>query len=177
VSEPVPFTGPSGLARAIEAGVDPNADLEEEDRETRIEAAVNLRLAGASYSDIAKTLDYSSPYRARTAVEKALAADIASPEERDIARRLADKRLNKLLSSVMSKALNPKDPQHLAYNARAMAVIDRQIKLWGLDAPTQVQISATDQQIMELVEVVRPSAEADKLQIEADILDADELEA
>jgi hypothetical protein len=76
----------------------------------------------------------------------------------------------------MSKALNPKDKEHLAYNARALAIIDRQIKLWGLDAPTQIQVSATDQEILQLIEVLSPTAETDKLQVEAEIIDADEAE-
>jgi hypothetical protein len=176
MSDDVAFTGAKGLARAIEAGVDPNADLEEEDRPTRIEAAVNLKLAGASYTDIAKTLGYASAYRARSAVEKALAGAESTPEEREIARILAEKRLSKLLSSVMSKALNPKEKDHLAYNARALAIIDRQIKLWGLDAPTQIQVSATDQEILQLIEVLSPTAETDKLQVEAEIINADEAE-
>jgi hypothetical protein len=166
------------ISRAIELA-DPDHDIPMNDVDrsaTKAQAAITLKLYGASYTEIARTLHYSSSYRARIAVEKALAAAADSPEDREQMRFLLNKTLDRLKSSVMSKAVNPNDPQHLAYNARALAILDRQAKLWGLDAPQQIQITANDQMIEEFLEQVRPLAESQKEAEEADIFDADIIE-
>lgn len=156
---------------------DPKLALNDTDKsETKAQAALTLKLYGASYTDIAKTIGYSSAYRARMAVERVLANAADSPEDRDKMRVLANKRIERLLASVMGKATNPNDPQHLAYNARALALIDRGIKLHGVDAPTQIQFSATDQDIAAYVQELMPLARQDMEAIEADIIDADVIE-
>lgn len=174
-----PFRGEKSLARTVDEGGNPNADLEKPTQENetnqRAESALALRLSGASYTQIAKVIGYASAYNARSAVERVLANSADSPEERDQMRVLTDRRMNRLLQSVMSKATNPKEPDHLAYNARAMAIIDRQVKLWGVDAPLQVQVSATDERINEYVANIAALAKADTDAEEADILDADEV--
>jgi hypothetical protein len=160
-------------------GPDPDPDVPVSDvdkSETKAQAALTLKLYGASYTEIAKTLNYSSAYRARMAVERVLANAADSPEDRDKMRVLANKRIERLLASVMGKATNPNDPNHLAYNARALALIDRGIKLHGVDAPTQIQFSATDQDIQSYVESLMPLARADPQAIEADIIEADIME-
>ena len=165
------------LEAVLDAG-DPDRDLPFNDVDnsaTKAEAAVTLAMYGASPTDIAKTLHYSSPYRARMAVERALASAANSPDDKEKVRKLVDKRLNRLLSSVMSKAIDPTDPQHLAYNARALAIVDRQAKLHGVDAATQIQFSASDQYIEEFVNSIRPLADANMLAIEADILEEGEI--
>ena len=171
-----PFGGQKALERAIEEGRDPNADLNEVDQSpTKAEAAVGLRLSGASFSTIAKTLGYSSPTRARSAVERALASSADSPEERDAQVQLIDRRLNRLLQSVMSKAVNPTDPEHLQYNARALAIVDRQARLHGVDAPTKVQLSPSDEYIRDYLAKVAPLAAAHGAAEEYDILSEGEM--
>lgn len=178
--EAEPFKGAKDLERIseeIDHGGDPNADLNEIDKDaTKAEAGLALRMSGASYTSIAKTLGYSSSYRARMAVERVLASSANSPEDRDKMRVLTSRRLNRLLQSVMGKALDPKDSQHLAYNARALALVDREARLWGVDAPTQVQITQTDEQIAAYLQKIQPLAQAQAQAEEADILDADIVE-
>jgi len=166
------------IEKAIEmADPDHGIPMNDVDRsETKAEAAVTLKLYGASYTEIKNTLHYSSAYRARMAVEKALAAAADSPEDKEKMRHLINKTLDRLKASVMSKAVNPNDPQHLAYNARALAILDRQAKLWGVDAAVQIQITQSDQYIQEYLEAILPSVKADNDQIEANILEMDEIE-
>lgn len=142
---------------------------------TKAEAAVTMAMMGASPSDIAKTLQYSSAYRAQRAVERALASGSNDPLEREQMRKLMGKKLDRLQAAVMGKALDPADPNQLAFHARALAVIDRQIKLWGVDAPTQIQITASDEHILAFVEQVSPTAAQDRLAIEADPMDEDDI--
>jgi len=171
-----PVTGPKGIDKAIESGADPNADLESVTTDNKSQSALALKLSGASYTDIAKVVGYSSAYHARQAVEQVLAASADSPEDRDKMRVLIDRRLNRLLQSVMSKAVNPKDPQHLAYNGRALALVDRQAKLWGVDAPVQVTVAPADSYIHEYAQRLLGVMDQDKEAVEADIIDADILE-
>lgn len=162
--------------KAIEAA-DPDSALKAQaavdNSTTTAEAAVAMFVWGANYTEIRNKLGYSSARHARIAIERALAASAESDEGRDKMRAVIGKRLNRLLGSHMSKALDPKEPQQLAYSARVLAIIDRQAKLYGVDAPTQIQISASDDIIREYVEQMMPQAREDQLAIEADILEAD----
>lgn len=123
-----------------------NTDLETKDRTARQNAAVAMRIAGANYSEIARTLDYVSPTQARQAVERALAATVGH-ESRDQLRFIEARRLERLLRSVWPKATeetiveNGKDvpnPDHLPYVRTALAIIDRHARLYGLDAPQEM---------------------------------------
>ena len=155
---------------------DPLADVLENavDRsETKAEAAVALFVYGVSYTDIQKRLGYSSAHRARVAVERALAASADSNDDRVMARHVIRKQLRRLLAAHMPQAVDIKNPNQLAYSARTLAIIDRLAKLDGADAPTQIQFSAADSEIQELVEYLIPATRKDQQAIEADILDAD----
>ena len=168
------ITGEKGLELALANGEDPNADLNDVDKsDTKAAAGVSMRIQGASYTDIARVLGYSSAYRARAAVERALASAADSVEEKEQMRFIISKRLDRLLAAHMPQALDPTNPNQLAFSARALAVIDRQARLHGVDAPTQIQISATDEEILQLVEQFSPQAEADRKVVEADIIEAD----
>lgn len=164
--------------KAIEAAdpdaVSPATDIDKS--ATTAEAAVAMFVWGASYSEIKNKLNYSTVRHARMAVERALAASADSEEDRDKMRVVISKRLNRLLGSHMSKAVDPKDPQQLAYSARVLAIIDRQAKLYGVDAPTQIQFTASDDHIREYVEFMMPQAREDQKAIEADILEGDIVE-
>ena len=170
------MTGAKAFAQAIENGEEPNADLVISETQTKAESALALRIAGTSYTNIAKALGYASATRARLAVERVLAASADSPEDRDQQRVLNDKRLNRLLQSVMGKAVDPKDPDHLAYNARALAITDRIMRLWGVDAPAQVQITPTDEHLQQYVAHMMALARKEPEAEEADIIDADPIE-
>jgi len=112
-----------------------NGDLETKDRATRQEAAVALRIAGATYADIARTLNYSSVTHARQAVERALASSVGE-DDRDQMRFIEGRRLERLLRSLWHKATDEENDEQLAAARTALAVIDRHAKLYGLDAPT-----------------------------------------
>jgi hypothetical protein len=140
---------------------------------TKAEAAVALFVYGVSFTEIKNKLGYSSAHRARIAVERALAASADSAEDRDMARVVVRKQLRRLLAAHMPQAVDIKNPNQLAYSARTLAIIDRLGKLDGVDAPTQIQISASDSDIMNFVEMLMPEAKKDNEAIEADIVDAE----
>jgi transposase-like protein len=116
-----------------------NRDLDANDRVSRQEAAVTLRLAGANYSQIAQTLGYASATLARQAVERALAASTGE-DDKARQRQVESQRLERILQSLWRRATNDKDEQHLAYARTALAVIDRHARLVGADAPQEMVV-------------------------------------
>jgi hypothetical protein len=155
---------------------DPAAQIAEnavDKSSTKAEAAVALFVFGASYTEIKNKLGYSSAHRAKVAIERALAASADSEDDRDKARTVIRKQLRRLLAAHMPQAVDVKNANQLAYSARTLAIIDRLAKLDGADAPTQIQISASDSDIMHFVEQLMPETRKDNEAIEADILDAE----
>lgn len=109
---------------------------------SRSEAVVAMRINGMNWTRIADLLDFSGPVAARRAFERILAKTVGD-EERDQARFLNRRRLERVLSSLISKAANPDDPDHLPYAKVFLLYVDRLIKLDGADAPTKVDVTYT----------------------------------
>lgn len=118
-----------------------------------------LELKEMALSDeaIAETLNLPSV----EAVEEALVLGLSRAYRSDPnavarTRELVNRRLERLLRAVMPKALNMEHPEQLAAHARALAVIDRHAKLYGLDAATKVdvEITPTQREMAEFVATV-----------------------
>lgn len=109
----------------------------EYDRAERKRNALELRLAGASYRDIAQALEVS-PATALQDCKEAL-ADIPV-QQADEMRTVELSRLDRLQRAVWPRAVKG----DLQAVDRAIKIIDRRAKLFGLDAPQQVQITAND---------------------------------
>lgn len=93
--------------------------------------ALELRKAGASYEKIAETLGYKSASGAWGAVNRALTDMVAEPTE---ALRLVHyERLNHILVMLWPRV----QKGELAAMDRAVGVMDRIARLYGIDAPTQ----------------------------------------
>lgn len=103
-------------------------------------AAVAMKVSGASYEDIADVLEYASPAAARMAVEKALADSVDADTDYRSLRAVASLQLDGLLKATFPKARNTKDPDQLAYVRMALSIVDRKIKLHGVDAPQMITI-------------------------------------
>lgn len=147
-----------------------------EDAPTRAAAAVALRIDGAGYSDIARVLDYSSAQRARQAIENALAEQAGTPEQIEHIRWLNARRLEKILNSLMRRATNPKDPDHLQYARMAVVVIDRHAKLYGADAPQKMAVQITPGQSELEAWVMQTARQVMAIEDEGDIIDAEVVE-
>jgi hypothetical protein len=115
----------------------------------KADAALSLRLSGASWGDIAQTVGYPTPRTAMLAVEKALIRQLNTDDDRDKMRVVAGARLERLLRAIWAKALNPNDPEQMVAVARARDIIDRHAKLYGLDAPTEVVVHSPTQSDLE----------------------------
>jgi hypothetical protein len=103
-------------------------------------AGLALRLAGASYTEIADTLALADAAEARDLVCTELAAQDVDPEQRIALRAEEAARIERLLRGVWSKATNPHDPEHLPAARVALSMVDRHARLLGLDMPTEVVV-------------------------------------
>ena len=138
-------------------------------------AAVQLRVSGASFEDVARTLGLSSTRHAIRLVTNELAA--RAEEDADPRNRLRaelSSALEELRKSVWAKATNPESDEHLVAVRAAVSVIDRQAKLHGLDAPSEVVIhtptqTELDQWVATMVEQTMPQLEEGDI-IEGEII-------
>ena len=128
-------------ADLMQAGKEIEKPREQDLPTHRAAAALQLRIDGAGWGDIAKILEFDSPAAARNAVEFALAKEAKSTEDIDQIRFLEARRMERILASLMRRATSPNDPDHLAYARTAMVVIDRHAKLYGADAPQQLNVT------------------------------------
>jgi len=141
----------------------------------KADSALELRLAGVRWDEIAETLGYASPQSAKTAVERALQRNLMDrKEDTDDLRRMAASRYDRLLRSVWPKAMDPgtedaPNPDHLSAVKTAAEITDRFVKLYGLAAPTEIAIRTPTQQELETwvqeVSGKKPLEEADPFDI------------
>lgn len=144
-----------------------------EDSPTRAAAAVQLRIDGAGYADIARVLDYTSAAKARMAIERALADESATPEQIEHVRWVNARRLERILNSLMKRATNPKDPDHLQYSRMAVSVIDRHLRLYGADAPQKMNVTYTPATGELEAWVMQTARQVAAVEQEADIIDGE----
>lgn len=104
------------------------------------QAATALRLAGATFGEIAETLGLAGAGEARTLVERDLAERADDEDGRKRLRQEEAARLERVLRGVWGKATNPADPEHLPAARTALALIDRHARLLGLDMPVEVVV-------------------------------------
>ncbi len=169
------------LAEADKIGASDTEQLarkvKEMDPPTRAAAAVALVTNGAPYDEIARILGYETPAVAKRAVWKAIGEAGADHDSIERMRKLQAGRLDKLLYSVMRRATKPTDVDHLSYVRVALAILDRQAKLFGLDAATSVVVyTPSAQEVAAYAEQVTRVLAASRGEIESDIIDAELVE-
>lgn len=140
-------------------------------RDRKANAAIQMKVLGADWEDIAQVLGFPTPRHALIAVERALEKELRS-ESKDVLRKMVDRRLERLLRAAMPKAIDERHPEQMAAIGKAREIIADHRKLFGLDAPTEVSIYSPaegeiEQWISEVVKQDVPELE------EADIFEAD----
>jgi hypothetical protein len=153
------------------------SQLQRQRAEERTGAAVTaLALAGASFHEIAENMGLASAREAQRIYYDDLATR-ATDTDRARGRIEARARLERLLRSTWRKATNERDPEHLAAVRTASALVDRIIKLDGLDMPTEIVVhNPTAAEIDAWVATVLANR-TDQMPAEPDIIDADVVEA
>lgn len=162
----------------------------------QMRAAVNMRIAGAPYDEIANTLEYTSANQARLVVERGLAEAYGEKDKKALFD-LTNARIEHLIRLALEKSgptRNRRDeygdpiqiiddqyeqeanPEQLAFMRLTMDLLGRHSKLHGLDAPTQVVVTPSQEEFNTLVATVVGHQLADEAG-EADIFDAEVIEA
>lgn len=136
-------------------------EVREKDRK-----ALELRKAGASYELIAKQLGYADSSGAYKSVKRSMQSIISEPAEE--LRQVEYERLNQMLLSIWERV----QLGELGAIDRALSIMDRIGRLYGLNAPQRTEI---DQRISQGVMIVNGSKEeylsAIRGQIDNDIIE------
>lgn len=146
-----PEPASAALPEAAEVGTDEDYAAAAAKSQTTARAAVAMKISGASYVEIAEELGYVTPQSARIAVEELIASAYDENTDYKSLRNIASARLEKLMRSLAPTALDPNDPDHLPYARQFLSVIDRHIKLHGIDAPQVVTVVNPDADEFERV--------------------------
>jgi hypothetical protein len=130
-------THPTGVAAPTRKHGEPGNDTAVRARDRKANAAIQMRLAGATWDEVAEALGYPTPRQALVATEKALEKQLQDSGDREQMRRMAGARLDRMLRAVWTKAIDPQSPEQMAAQREARATIAQHAKLFGLDAPTE----------------------------------------
>lgn len=143
----------------------------------RIRSSLALWTAGATYADIAAQFGFRSPSVAAMAIERALSESVDDTQDRSKLRRRMSLTLDRLLRSVMPKAIDTQNPEQLPAVRVALTVVERYARLNGLDAPVQIDVNmADDEKFNRLVELAARGMGM-PLPVEADIFAAEYVDA
>jgi hypothetical protein len=162
--------------------VDPEKMLKPDQRAV---AAVNLRLAGAPFVEIAKELGYSSPKAAETAYVSAL-AEMYPVESWENLRQIEAMRAEVLLRQALAMAqadffVDANDADVLIPNTEKARWHDQALKalqvhamITGARAPARLEVSASTQELHQMVTAILQAQGGEPI-VEADIFQMDEI--
>ena len=147
----------------------------------RDRSAVNLKLAGASYQEIADTLELRSAVEAKRIVERTLAAT-HSPDDWQTLRMVAGARAEQLFQRSLAMAgadfLVDEDGNRipnrdkLRWHQQAGIDLMNHVQITGAKAPTKIEVTPDEVRMEEIVaELLRRSGEENIL--EAEVIDLD----
>lgn len=109
-------------------------------RDRKANAAVEMKIEGYSWQEIAEVVGYPTARHALIATERVLEQRVNEQLDKKQLREIASNRMEKLLRSVASKANNEEHPEHLAAVAKARDLLGDWVKLHGVAAPAEVTI-------------------------------------
>lgn len=157
--------------------------------EQRSQAAANLRLAGAPYHEIAKTLGYRDASEARAAVVSAL-AQMNPPEDLETLRQAAALRAELLFrqSFTLATATHLVDAEtnemvpntdRLRWHEQAAKDLLLHTNITGAKAPARLEVSASTAELNAMVNTLLAAEAANgsgPLELEAEVWDIDDVE-
>ena len=118
---------------------------------TKARAAGVMLVAGSSPEYIAEVVGFASPDGAKKAALKALAESL-DRADKDAIVDILGARLEALFRSTFKRSQDPRYSGREVATAQALKIIEAQMKLFGVAAPTTVMVgSATDAQINDFV--------------------------
>lgn len=147
---------------------------------TRREAMLKAWAAGWSFQEVAEHWGYRSAGFARAVIERAVAESNVEVD-RDKERERFTRSLLMHHKEASEKALDPEEKDQLAWMRMDLLIVDRLIRLRGLDAPTHVVVTPGVQEFEKLTSLIAVAQGADTSVefdpmgvIEAEVVDDDE---
>lgn len=118
---------------------------------TKARAAGVMLVAGSSPEYIAEVLGFNSPQGAKTEAVKAL-SEALDAADRAAIKTVLGGRLEALFRTAYARATDKRYPQREQAMDKALKIVEAQMKLFGVSAPTTFMVgSATEQQINDFV--------------------------
>ncbi len=147
-------------------------------RDRKANAAVEMKIEGYSWQEIAEALGYPTARHALIATERALEKRVEENLDKKQLRQIADQRLGKLLRSVSAKAGDANHPEHLAAVAKARDLVGDWVKLHGIAAPAEMTIynpseSEIDSLVSQFTATQVPQVEEDDIFAEDEPVDGE----
>lgn len=145
---------------------------------TKAQAALSLRLAGASYDEIIETVGYRTVQDCRKDVNRLLAQDVPDDQRRHY-RSLANQRFESLLDAIWDKAHNATHPEQLPAVRAAREILRELVQLHGSAAPQELLIhNPTTQELLRWMEERGMIGRPDVIEVDpyADAEDAEVVE-
>lgn len=139
----------------------------------RAAAALRLKLMGASFADIAQTLDFASPTSAQRAVEQALARSADDYQDKERLRALLNARMERVMEVCFARALAKNNPDQIAYMRTLAVYIDRVSKMNGLEQANTVVVTPGFEEVYAWARQFHETVSAEPLVLEAEIVEGD----
>ena len=149
-------------------------------RDRKANAAIEMKIEGYSWQEIAEVVGYPTARHALVATERVLEQRVNEQLDKKQLREIAAARLGKLMRSVNAKATNEDHPEHLAAVSKARDLLIDWVKLHGAGAPAEVTIynpseAEIDSLLAQVTATQVPQVEEDDIFAD-DIADAELVE-
>ena len=128
---------------------------------TRREAMLKAWAAGWSFQEVADHWGIQSAAQAAATIERALAESDLEGLDREKERARFTKSLMMHHSVAAENAHDAESPEQLAWMRMDLIIIDRLIRLRGLDAPTQIVVSPGVEEFERLTNLIALKQGAD----------------
>lgn len=170
-------TDPTGVAAT---GGDKKAV--ERARDRKANAAIQMKVNGSDYDEIAEVLGFPTARAALIAIEGALEKELHDEPSRRAMRGIASRRLERLLKSVWPKATDPEHPDHLVALTKTREIVLQWSKLHGLEAPAELVMhspaaSEIESWVADMVGTTVPQLEEASIFDDEDVVEGEIVEA
>lgn len=137
--------------------------------------ALQLEEMGFGPAEIAEAMGFESVEEAGAKLQsdyKALAKHM--PVDKDQIRNLFRRRMDRLTRAIWTKAIDPDHPEQMIAIQRVMMILDREAKLLGVDAPTEVDVTVSrSKEELQAIASAIIAVQQDLPEDEDDIMDAE----
>lgn len=112
----------------------------------KVRAVLTLWTSGANFAEIAAQLGLRSPATVQVAIERALSEMVDDNTDRPKQRKRMSLILDRMMKSVMTKAIDPNNEEQLQAVRTMISLVERYSRLNNLDAPAEITVHMPGQE-------------------------------